>query len=201
MKKVVILDYGLGNTLSLKYSLDHLGFKSLFASENNNKVFDCLIIPGVGSYSYAMKLIKKKQLDLVNIASTNNILIIGICLGMQILSTKGIEGGETKGLSLFQGSTSKIKTKNKDKLPRVGWKKTFFKKDKFFSEFNDQKFYYVHSYKVEIKNNKNLIGHSYYGKSKIVSAINYKNIFGFQFHPEKSGEVGLELLKKLIQRY
>ena len=201
MKKIAILDYGLGNILSLKYSLNYLGYKCFLASEVKNNSFDCLIIPGVGSYSYAMSLIKNKQLNFIKKAVTNDILIIGICLGMQIMSSSGLEGGKSKGLSLIPGLTSKIKTKGKDKLPRVGWKETFFVKNNLFSEFNNQKFYYVHSYKVEIKKKNNLIGHSFYNKSKITSAVNDKNIFGFQFHPEKSGEVGLELLKKLIQRY
>ena len=202
MKKIAILDYGLGNILSLKNSLNYLGFDNFLLSTNPKKAFDCLIIPGVGSFSHAMKLIKKDKLDLINKTKEREILIIGICLGMQILTSKGFEGGKTKGLSLISGLTSKLNRKENNKLPRVGWKKTFFKNnDCFFSEFNNEKFYYIHSFKTEIKKKTDIIGHSFYGNKKIISAINKKNIFGFQFHPEKSGEVGLELIKRLLQKY
>ena len=120
-KKICILDYGLGNILSLKYALSHLGYKnSFFNSENENKVFDCLIIPGVGSFSQAVELIKKKNLkNLIDKSIENNLLVIGICLGMQILFKKGFENGESYGLDYFDGDVTKMSDKKIIKLTLI----------------------------------------------------------------------------------
>ncbi len=200
-KKICILDYGLGNILSLKYALSHLGYKnSFFNSENENKVFDCLIIPGVGSFSQAVELIKKKNLkNLIDKSIENNLLVIGICLGMQILFKKGFENGESYGLDYFDGDVTKMSDKKIIKLPHIGWKKTSFFNDNVFNHYSGEKFYYVHSYECKPLNQNDILADSKYNNKSFTAAVKKNNILGFQFHPEKSGTVGLDLLKDTIK--
>lgn len=199
-KKICILDYGLGNILSLKNALSHLGFNNFFYSEKENEKFDCLVIPGVGSFSQAIDLIKKKNLKrLIDNALNNDLLIIGICLGMQILFKKGFENEESNGLDYFDGNVKKIVGKKVIKLPHIGWKKTNFSNDNIFKKYSGEKLYYVHSYECIPNNENDILAFSEYNNKSFVAAVKKKNIIGFQFHPEKSGIVGLNLLKDTIK--
>ena len=130
-KKICILDYGLGNILSLKNALNFLGFDNFFYSEKEKKNFDCLVIPGVGAFSQAVDLIKKNLKKLIDKSANEGLFIIGICLGMQILFKRGFENGESKGLEYLDGNVIKIEGKDITKLPHIGWKRTNFSKDLF----------------------------------------------------------------------
>ena len=204
IKNVCILNYGLGNILILKNAISHLGFKNNFYTDMVKKNYDCLIIPGVGSFAKAMSLIKRNKLEkIVQDAKKKNILIIGICLGMQLLFNRGYEEKLTCGLSLIDGEI-KIIDKLNLKLPHVGWKKTQFlnvEKNSFFSKFENQKFYYVHSYEAKLNDKKNILATSHYQNYKFTAGVKKENLIGFQFHPEKSGEVGLELIKDLFRNH
>tara|TARA_B100000965_G_scaffold401341_1_gene425009 strand:- start:5066 stop:5686 length:621 start_codon:yes stop_codon:yes gene_type:complete len=203
-KKVCILDYGLGNILSLKNSLNYLGHNNFLISEEKNKSFDCLIIPGVGSFSQAINLIKKKNLkNFIDLGVKNNSLILGICLGMQILFKKGYENGETPGLNYFEGEVKKMSGKTIKKLPHIGWSETNFSKNEenLFNKYSGEKFYYIHSFECKTSNNKDTLANSKYYEHKFVAAVKKKNLIGFQFHPEKSGEVGLNLLNDVLNNY
>ena len=195
------MDYGLGNVKSIFNAVKKVGGDPYYFSETIDYSFDTLIIPGVGSFNEAMKLINNNYLDLINYAKKNEKLIIGICLGMQIMFEYGLEGKKTKGLGFFKGNVELISKSESHKIPNVGWKKVnILKKDnKNFNIFNLKKFYFIHSFCVHLKNNKkDIIGIIKYYDKKIVSIINNKNIYGFQFHPEKSGKDGLKLLKKIL---
>ncbi len=204
IKNVCILNYGLGNILSLKNAITHLGFKNNFYSDMVEKNYDCLILPGVGSFAKAMSLLKRNKLEkIIQDAHKKKILIIGICLGMQLLFDRGYEEKLTNGLSLIEGEIKMIDKLNL-KLPHVGWKKTQFlniEKNSFFSKFENQKFYYVHSYVAKLNNNKNILATAYYHNYKFIAGVKKENLIGFQFHPEKSGEVGLELINDLFRNY
>lgn len=202
-KEISIIDYGLGNILSLKNSLEFLGYKVNLYSENKKKLSHLYFIPGVGSFKKAMSLIRKKKIDkFIKKLVGKNIPIIGICLGMQILGSDGYEEGKTKGLGLLKVSTKKLFLKNKKfKLPNIGWKKVEFKSKKqlFLQKFNKEKFYFVHSYAIQKIEKKFILATSNYGGSHFISAFMKNKLIGFQFHPEKSGETGLKLLKTTIK--
>ncbi len=202
-KEISIIDYGLGNILSLKNSLEHLGYKVNLYSENKKKLSHLYFIPGVGSFKKAMQLIRDKKIDtFINKLVEKNIPIVGICLGMQILGSWGYEEGKTKGLGLLDISTKKLLLKNKKfKLPNIGWKNVKFvnSKNSFFKKFNKEKFYFVHSYAVQKIDKKFVLANTTYGGSNFISALMKNKLIGFQFHPEKSGEIGLRLLQTTIK--
>ena len=203
-KKICILDYGLGNIYSLKNSIEKVGFKAYYFSEASDINYDLLFLPGVGSFSKAAKLLKNNLSQIINNFNREKKGIIGICLGMQILLKKGFEDGPNQGLNLIDGTVEKIKAKKEYKLPNIGWKNVFFKKNKdinYLDKFNSQKFYFVHSYEANLKDKKMVIGYSDFFEKKITSVIFKSNIIGFQFHPEKSGEIGLELLRETIKYF
>ncbi len=201
-KEIIIIDYGLGNILSLKNTLEHLGFKVNYLSTSQKKISDIYIIPGVGSFKKAMTLIKKKKIDIfINKLVQKKTPIIGICLGMQIMGTWGYEDGKTKGLGLIDFSIKKLPIENKKtKLPNIGWKKVNFSFEKllFLKKFNNKKFYFVHSFAIQKIKKEIEIAKSKFGDANFISAIKKNNLVGFQFHPEKSGEQGLKLLKATI---
>ena len=203
MKKICILDYGLGNIRSLYNSIKIINSDVSYYSEiKKNKNFDILFIPGVGSFNKASKILKDNgYFKIIEKAKDENIKIVGICLGMHILFSEGYEDGRSIGLNLIKGSVRKIENTNL-KLPNIGWKKISIEKNidqPFFKKFDEKKFYFVHSYMGNIENSSNLVASLSYDKVRVPAIVNNKNIFGIQFHPEKSGEMGIELLKELIK--
>ncbi len=204
MKKIVILDYGLGNIRSLYNSIKIVNHDVTYFSETKKKHCDILFIPGVGSFAKASNIFKEKgYFEIIKKAKDEGVIIVGICLGMHILFSEGFEDGHNKGLDFINGKVEKIKNKIL-KLPNIGWKEIKIEKNiekKFFDKFNNNKFYFVHSYMAIPKDSKNIIGSFKYENIKIPSIVSYKNIIGIQFHPEKSGEIGIELIKEVIKNY
>ena len=201
MKKICILDYGLGNIKSLYNSLQKIGYKPQFYSENNSTNYDIVFIPGVGSFSEASKLLKNKKLDFFLKEVQKNSYIFGICLGMQILFSKGFENGESEGLNLINGQVKLIKTeKEKIILPIVGYKKINIQNNylKFINNYDNEKFYFVHSYAGNTNDPKNILCTTTDQNIDYCSGVIKEKIIGTQFHPEKSGEVGLNFLKDFI---
>tara|TARA_X000000950_G_scaffold288686_1_gene406747 strand:+ start:601 stop:1218 length:618 start_codon:yes stop_codon:yes gene_type:complete len=201
-KYIQILDYGIGNIRSLQNSLNFLGINNIIKKniDYDDKNFNGLIIPGVGAFSSAMKILEEKFLiKQIKIVSKKKIKILGICLGMQILFSNSEEIEITNGLNLIEGSVEILNKHNNCKIPNIGWRELRKKDDNFFESSNKKQFYFVHSYVVRPKN-KNLIKFVIdYDGIEIPAIVNYKNIYGFQFHPEKSGPVGLNLLKEFCE--
>ena len=128
MKKIAILDYGLGNVRSLLNSIKKINQNVYFYSENKKNDFDMMFIPGVGSYSKAMQLLEnEKYIEIIKNAKNSGKLIIGICLGMQLLFEHGTESGLTKGLNYIKGSVNILDSNEKIKLPNIGSKKIYRK--------------------------------------------------------------------------
>jgi len=201
MKKICIIDYGLGNIKSLYNALKYLGFKPEFFSENKSKVFDVIFIPGVGSFSKASELLFKPEFNKIINDSVQKSLIFGICLGMQIFLTKGEENGDNKGLNFFNGEV-KILKKNEEKLvlPMVGLQQVKFKsKFNFLEKYNNKNFYFVHSYAAFLKDQSDVLGSTTSQDINYTAAISKGRVFGTQFHPEKSGELGLDFLNTIIE--
>jgi imidazole glycerol phosphate synthase glutamine amidotransferase subunit len=201
MKKICILDYGLGNIKSLHNSLKKVGQKPEFHSESNSKNFDIVFIPGVGSFSKASKLLLDIKFKEFLDNAKKNSYIFGICLGMQILLSNGDENGTHPGLDFVRGSV-KLITNNKKKLilPIVGYQNINIKnsKDNYLDKFNNEKFYFVHSHVANPKNNERILATTTSQGVEYCSAIIKDNIIGTQFHPEKSGKIGLEFIKEFI---
>lgn len=205
MKKICILDYGLGNVRSLYNSLKKLNFSPVLFSENIKNNCDFVFIPGVGSFSVASKILNtRKYLDFLQTHRKNGKKIFGICLGMQILHSFGEENGACNGLNYINGKVTKIESKNKKILPLVGYQKVKFLDNinlPFLKEYNLEKFYFVHSYVVSLCSEKNLLALTYSDDYEYPAAVIDHNIIGTQFHPEKSGEVGLNFLEDIINKY
>lgn len=199
MKKICILDYGLGNTKSLYNSIKYLGYEVFFYSERK-KIIDVIFIPGIGSFSKASALLvhNKEYFNFIN-DNKDNCLIFGICLGMQILFNTGYEFGINPGLSLIKGEIKKLDNSGNKILPFVGYQKVFFdKSNKNFKKFEGEKFYFVHSYYADGLNKNDVLAMTDAQDKKYCCAVKSKNIIGTQFHPEKSGEIGLEFLQSTI---
>jgi len=199
MKRVVILEYGTGNILSLTRSLNYIGIKPI-VTNSKSKILKAshLILPGVGAFGTGMKLLNQNNLPstIEEYVKTNKPLL-GICLGMQLLFEKSNEFGNHDGLGLIKGKVKKI-TYSKINVPLIGWYKIDAKKKDILSKLNKKFMYFVHSYQAFPKN-KDAIRATYKVNNKdIVAAVKENNVYGFQFHPEKSSFDGLKLLKEFL---
>lgn len=197
--KVGIIDYGMGNLLSVSNALKYLGIDHFISSEPSELgKASHLILPGVGAFEDAIKNIKEKQIDrLLTWAHYANKPVLGICLGMQLLVDFSYENGQHKGLGLIPGVVKRIKHK---KVPHMGWNGLeITKKDSplFNGIEKDDHVYFVHSYAVETEGAYKNVTIDY--DCTITAGIEKDNIFGLQFHPEKSGEVGLRILENFTR--
>ena len=195
-----IVDISIGNLTSIKNAIEYLGFDSEI-SDNPEKLKDSshIILPGVGSFRNAMKSIKENHIDeaLHDIVFGEKKPILGICLGMQIMAESGTEDGVTPGLGWIKGRVEKLSCDDISfKVPHIGWNNfDLLTKSKLFNGVKiENDFYFVHSYHVVCENEDNIIAQSSYCNS-FVSAFNKDNIYGVQFHPEKSQDVGLKVLE------
>lgn len=197
---IAIIDYGMGNLKSVKNALDFLEIPSIITKDKELiKKSSAIILPGVGAFKQAMDNLKIDNLDIfIKDLASEGKLILGICLGMQILFQEGYEGERCKGLGLIKGNIRKIQPKEKVKIPHMGWKKIVINNnDDIISGLSGDNFlYYVHSFMACEYLEEDLVAYSYYGGVKIPGIIRKDNIIGMQFHPEKSGESGLNLLRK-----
>ena len=197
--KILILDFGAGNLLSISNALIFLGYEvSIQKNALNPEKFDALVIPGVGSFNESMINIKKQNENLKLFSSFKR--IIGICIGMQILFEIGQENEVANGLSLIPGAVKKIHKEGlkKIKIPNTGWLK-LKSIDNKYAEYDGKYFYFNHSFMVYPKENSIIKSIANYHDVNVPAIIEHNNIIATQFHPEKSGEIGLKLLKSLIE--
>ena len=198
--KIKILDYGMGNHMSVIKAIKYLGYDCEIIDDLNlTKNVDFLILPGVGSYDKAIKnLEKSKNINSIKeLALKKKIPILGICLGMQLFSTTGTEGILTNGLNLIPGDVKKINTDSQH-LPHIGWNNVSVQNNDFLN-YNNIDFYFIHSYSYNVFNKKHILMTHKVNDIECVSAIRKDNIIGFQFHPEKSQDYGLDLLKYVLK--
>ena len=199
MKKVCIIDYGSGNVASVFNVINFLGYDCKITNDLNYiQNSSHIILPGVGSYSAAMKKINEKLSisDLENEILIKKKPFLGICVGMQILSTCGYEFGECKGLNWISGVVKKI---DNPKLPHIGWNNIQIKKKSVLLKDldKDYNFYFVNSYHFIPENEEDIISQTNY-QQNFCSIIQKENIFGVQFHPEKSQKAGQLLIKNFL---
>ena len=205
VKNITVVDYGVGNIHSIVKAFGYFG-ENPNISEEAEEILkaDAIILPGVGSFQAGIEGLKIRKLDkaIRDFAKTNK-PILGICLGAQLLMSRGHEFGTFDGLNIIPGQVEIFK-KIKDKIPHIGWNevnmpkgvswnKTILKAIKQHSDL-----YFVHSYLLKPKNKKNVLSLTKYGGLEFCSAIYKNNVYGCQFHPEKSGEIGLKIIKNFI---
>lgn len=193
---IAIIDYGAGNIFSVKNALDYLGLESALVSDKESiKAADALILPGVGAFPAAMKMLSDTGLvEIIKEEATKKPLL-GICLGMQMLFEKGYEFEECDGLGLISGSVRKMEEPGLI-IPHMGWNKLEKLNDcKLLEGLGENEYvYFVHSYKAECPD-ENISAYSEYGGRVPALVFDGNFVYGAQFHPEKSGSTGLQILK------
>jgi len=197
MNKVVIINYGLGNIQSITNACRAIEDDVIVS--NDPKIIleaELLILPGVGAFPKAMENLENSKLtEIIKIKANKGHLILGICLGFQLLFESSNENFHCKGLSLIEGNVEKLPSNLT--VPNMGWKKVHFRN--FEEIFSNEYYYFIHSFYAKPKNNLDILCTSNYGGFEFCTGVRNKNIIGLQFHPEKSGPKGLELLKSLIK--
>ncbi|MBQ8999422.1 MAG: imidazole glycerol phosphate synthase subunit HisH [Clostridium sp.] len=196
---IVIIDYGMGNLKNVYNALKHLNIASKVSNEIVEiKCADKLILPGVGAFNKAMYNLNNMGLtEIIKEKVNNGTPLLGICLGMQMIFQKGYENGECEGLAFIDGEVKILEPKEKVKIPHIGWNKLEYNRSNDLIKGLDENsfVYYVHSYAATNVKNENLVGFSNYGGIKVPSIVCNNNVYGTQFHPEKSGKVGLRILQ------
>lgn len=193
---IAIIDYGAGNIFSVKNALDYLGLESHLVSDSDSiKNADAVILPGVGAFPAAMKMLENSGLINVIKEEATKKPFLGICLGMQLIFEKGYEFEECDGLGLIKGSVRKMESEDLI-IPHMGWNKLeVLNNCKLLDGLGDNEYvYFVHSYKAECAD-KDISAYCEYGGNVPALVHDGKYVYGAQFHPEKSGETGLKILK------
>ncbi len=193
---IVIIDYGAGNLFSVKNALDYLGFESIISGKAEDIIkADRLILPGVGAFPDAMRMLISSGLVDVIKAEAKKKPLLGICLGMQLLFERSYEFFETEGLGLIKGEV-KLMTPENLIIPHMGWNELVKNTECGLSGSfeNGDYVYFVHSYAADC-GSENIAAYCEYG-DKVPAIVFSSNVFGCQFHPEKSGETGLNILKE-----
>ncbi|NGX97965.1 MAG: imidazole glycerol phosphate synthase subunit HisH [Candidatus Afipia apatlaquensis] len=195
-----IVDYEMGNLRSVQKALESFGTEVVITSDKS-EALKCsgIIIPGVGAFPDAMENLKAKGLDeVISEVASHKVPILGICLGMQLLFERGEEVRECSGLGLIPGSIKKIQ--GNVKIPHMGWNSLEKSKDcSILQNIPDESYvYFVHSYYAAGVRNENLNAASFYGV-KIPAVVSCENVYGVQFHPEKSGDTGIAILKNFAR--
>jgi glutamine amidotransferase len=202
--KISIIDYGCGNTTSLKNAIEYLGFEAVVTNDPQDiKKSDKLILPGVGTFRQGMQNLQKGTLKdhICERVFEDKKLILGICLGAQLMLKSSEENLEYEGLSWIDGQVIKINSTDKNcRVPHVGWDTTYYLQDSVFSKKDDVAiYYYTHSFCMDIPlHQEHILARCEYA-SGFISAFMKDNIVGCQFHPEKSQKAGLNFLNEFLR--
>lgn len=199
---IAVIDYGAGNLQSVKKALDFIGCENIAtANADDIAAADGLILPGVGSFGDAMASLRERGLDkVIESEVKKGKPLFGICLGLQLLFEESEESPGVKGLGLLKGKIQKIPKKEGIKVPHMGWNSLEIKnKSGIFENVNDGEFvYFVHSYYLTADNESEVSARTFYSVP-IDAAVCCENISAVQFHPEKSGECGLKMLRSFAK--
>jgi imidazole glycerol-phosphate synthase subunit HisH len=193
---IAIIDYGMGNLASVEKALNFLNLPNTITKDHSIiRSARAIILPGVGSFPQAMKNLS--DAGLVELLTEEVIgkkkKFLGICLGMQLVATKGTEHEDCLGLGWIDGKIIKIEADGR-RIPHLGWNEIIYKKDSYFKDLPDTNFYFIHSYHFVPEYEENIVAKVCYGQD-LVAGVQKDNILAVQFHPEKSQAAGLTLLK------
>ncbi len=190
-----IIDYGMGNLRSVQKAFEYIGQNALIAGTPEElEPCDKIVLPGVGAFEDAINTIKNLGFDeAVFRAVEKGKYFLGICLGMQLIFDKSYENGEFKGLGLLGGEI--VRLPEKVKIPQIGWNNlNVYKRSPLFEGLGEKPYvYFVHSY--HLKTEEDIVSASTFYGEEIQVAVQHDNIFALQFHPEKSGDCGLKILR------
>lgn len=209
--EVVIIDYGIGNLFSVRRAFEHCGAK-VEVTDDKAKILSAqrVVLPGVGAFTDGMRGLGKLGLDnIIKSYIASGRPLLGICLGMQMLCSVSEEFGETKGLGIIPGQVSLIPNidlqGNPLKIPHVGWAdlqlksfETIWKGTILDGLSSKDAIYLTHSFAVKAKNRTHLLAYCDYGGNEISAVIRKENVYGVQFHPEKSGPIGLKIINNFM---
>jgi len=197
--KIGLIDYGAGNLFSVERALKFTRADYYLATKAEQILkADKLVLPGVGAFADGMKGLKKNRAIIKAVKQGRPLL--GICLGMQLMMNLGKEFGTHRGLALIDGQVDKIKTSAK--LPQIGWNSIKIKKPSplLAGIKTGDYFYFVHSFVIRLKNQKEAVASTIYGGDEFCSVVSYNHIYGTQFHPEKSGKKGLKIYQNFVRQ-
>ena len=199
---VAIIDYNAGNLKSVQKAFEHIG-ERVICTRDFHEILnaDRVVLPGVGSFEYAINELRKYELDkAIFEACSKNIPFLGVCLGLQLLFEKSMESPNVKGLSLLEGEIVRFPENDNLKVPHIGWNSLNFPNEgRLFKGISEESFvYFVHSYYLKAKDESIVTATCDYGVN-VHASIEKNNIFACQFHPEKSSDVGLKILKNFTE--
>ncbi len=201
---IAIIDYGVGNLFSLRCSFKYIGEEAVVTSDIGTiEKSDRVVLPGVGAFGDAARLLRDSGLDIVVKRQAEEKPFLGICLGMQLLFEKSYEYGEHEGLSLIPGEVIWMKPllPEEAKLPHIGWNRLIFPKEKgksrLFKYIGEDHVYFVHSFMASCGSDA-VSAYTEYN-IPVTAAVEKGNVFGVQFHPEKSSSTGLKILKAFCE--
>ena len=202
MTRIGIIDYGMGNLNSIIKSVERCHRKPvIIKNKGDYNLVNKIILPGVGAFFDGINNLENLDLiDTLREMADEGIPILGICLGMQLFGSKGEEGGDTCGLNLIPGETKRlIPGVHSERIPHIGWNEVEILKETpiFKNISNNSDFYFIHSYHFLPDNPDNIVGTTPYCGG-FVSIIQGKNIYGVQFHPEKSGTLGAKVINNFV---
>ena len=192
---IAVIDYGAGNLKSVTKALDYLGFSSEIVSQPEGlELADAIILPGVGAFPKCMEALRQNGMEREILRQAAKKPLLGICLGMQMLLDASTEMGGDSGLGLIHGRVERIETRLK--LPHIGWNSLEILRPNPLTKGlqNGDYVYFVHSFCAQVRDPEDLAMTTDYGAS-VTAMVARGNVYGCQFHPEKSGPVGMAILK------
>ncbi|ASA25112.1 imidazole glycerol phosphate synthase subunit HisH [Paenibacillus donghaensis] len=199
---VAIVDYGMGNLHSVSKAVERLGYEYLITGDAAEIwAADSVILPGVGAFGDAMAHLRESGLDVVvKQSAAGKQPLLGICLGMQLLFSRGEEYGVHEGLDILPGEVLRFEPRDGYKVPHMGWNKLSFRQlgSPLLEGLDEGHVYFVHSYHALVEQQQDLLAVTDYGQP-VTAIVGRDNVFGMQFHPEKSGELGIRLLGNFLK--
>lgn len=197
---IAIIDYGMGNLHSVSSAVERLGYRAVVTSDEKEIMAAAgAILPGVGAFGDAMRFLRETGLqDAVIRYAQSGKPLLGICLGMQLLFTESEEHGQHGGLNLLPGQV--VRFRGPVKVPHMGWNRLHFHRESpLFAGLEEGHVYFVHSYRVQAGEERDVLATTEYD-GPVTAIVGRGNVYGMQFHPEKSGAVGMKLLGNFLEQ-